>query len=41
VKLNGVDTPVYRNQCNTSVSFGRITGSRDPRQMQFGQKLTF
>jgi carboxypeptidase family protein len=41
VKLNGVDTPVYRNQCNTSVSFGRITGSRDPRQMQFGLKVTF
>ncbi|MBO0862449.1 MAG: carboxypeptidase regulatory-like domain-containing protein [Chloracidobacterium sp.] len=41
VKLNGVDTPIYRNQCNTSVSFGRITGSRDPRQMQFGLKLTF
>jgi hypothetical protein len=41
VKLNGADTTVYRNQCNTSVSFGRITGSRDPRQMQFGLKLTF
>ncbi len=41
VKLNGADTQVYRNQCNTSVSFGRITGSRDPRQMQFGLKLTF
>ncbi|HEY6401221.1 MAG TPA: hypothetical protein VI479_07415, partial [Blastocatellia bacterium] len=41
VKLNGVDTPVYRNQCNTSVSFGRITGSRDPRQLQFGLKVTF
>ncbi|MGH9843799.1 MAG: hypothetical protein ACREEM_34115, partial [Blastocatellia bacterium] len=41
VKLNNVDTPVYRNQCNTSVAFGRITGSRDPRQMQFGLKLIF
>jgi carboxypeptidase family protein len=41
VKLNGVDTPVYRNQCNTSVTFGRITNSRDPRQLQFGLKVTF
>jgi outer membrane receptor protein involved in Fe transport len=41
VRLNNVDTTVYRNQCNTSVSFGRITGSRDPRQMQFGLKLIF
>jgi hypothetical protein len=41
VKLNGADTTVYRNQCNTSVSFGRILNARDPRQMQFGLKLTF
>jgi hypothetical protein len=41
VKLNGADTTVYRNQCNTSAAFGRITGAREPRQMQFGLKITF
>jgi hypothetical protein len=41
VQLNGAATPVFRNQCNTNAAFGRITGSRDPRQMQFGLKLTF
>jgi hypothetical protein len=41
VRLNGQDTTVFRNQCNTSVAFGRILGSRDPRQMQFGLKITF
>jgi carboxypeptidase family protein len=41
VKLNGTDTTVYRNQCNTNASFGRILTARDPRQMQFGLKLTF
>jgi Carboxypeptidase regulatory-like domain len=41
VRLDGNDTTVFRNQCNTNVSFGRILGSRDPRQMQFGLKITF
>lgn len=39
--LSGQATDVYRNLCNTNDSFGYITGSRDPRQMQFGLKLTF
>jgi hypothetical protein len=41
VTLNGASTTVSRNLCNTNDSFGYITGSRDPRQMQFGLKLTF
>jgi hypothetical protein len=41
VTLNGASTTVTRNLCNTNDSFGYITGSRDPRQMQFGLKLTF
>src|SRR5207244_2898754 len=39
VTLNGASTTVARNLCNTNDSFGYITGSRDPRQMQFGLKL--
>ncbi len=41
VTLNGQATAVSRNLCNTNDSFGYITGSRDPRQMRFGLKLTF
>jgi hypothetical protein len=41
VTLNGQATTVSRNLCNTNDAFGYITGSRDPRQMQFGLKLTF
>jgi hypothetical protein len=41
VTLNGQSTTVSRNLCNTNDAFGYITGSRDPRQMQFGLKLTF
>lgn len=41
VTLNGQSTTVARNLCNTNDSFGYITGSRDPRLMQFGLKLTF
>ena len=41
VTLNGASTSVARNLCNTNDSFGYITSSRDPRQMQFGLKLTF
>lgn len=41
VTLNGQSTTVSRNLCNTNDSFGYITGSRDPRQMQVGLKLTF
>jgi hypothetical protein len=39
--LNGQTVTVSRNLCNTSDSFGYITSSRDPRQLQFGLKLTF
>jgi hypothetical protein len=41
VTLNGASTTVARNLCNTNDSFGYITGSRDPRQMQLGFKLIF
>jgi hypothetical protein len=41
VTLNGQAVNVSRNLCNTTDSFGYITGSRDPRQLQFGLKLTF
>jgi hypothetical protein len=41
VTINGVATTVSRNLCNTNDSFGYITGSRDPRQMQIGLKLIF
>lgn len=41
VTLNGQATSVSRNLCNTNDSFGYITSSRDPRQLQFGLKLTF
>jgi hypothetical protein len=41
VTLNGASTTVSRNLCNTNDSFGYITGSRDPRQMQIGLRLSF